>query len=167
MSKNPLSFREGPARDALLAWWRALQDAPGDRAELRRCRSVSSVFFCPAFHALRLALMPHASLRDDRLAIAAAVLAHVKTTVPAPPARQMAQAQSNGDSAPISGLRFRRLIKIGNDEPDALLRAMQRIVHALGDAANISELAHALYWWNDAVRRQWATDYYTTAPQEP
>lgn len=166
MTKQILSFREGPACDALLAWWRALQDAPGDRAELRRCRDVSSVFFCPAFHSLRLALLPLASLRDERLAIAAAVLAHVKTSVTAPPASQMAQSSSKGGSAIISGLRFRRLIKIGNDEPDALLRAMQRIVHALGGAANVAHLADALYWWNDRIRRQWASDYYTTAPKE-
>jgi CRISPR system Cascade subunit CasB len=166
MSEPSLSFREGPARDALLAWWRALQDAPGERAELRRCKTVTNVFFAPAFHRLRFALGKHARTNAERLAVVAAVLAHVKTPAHGSFASQMAAPKSAGKSATVSGLRFRRLIKVGRDEHDKLLRDMIRMVRFLGDVAHITDLANGLYWWNDQTRRQWATDYYTSAPQE-
>lgn len=166
MSEPSLSLREGPACDALLAWWRALQDTPGERAALRRCKTVTDVFFAPVFHRLRFALCKHARSNDERLAVVAAVLAHVKTPARGSFASQMAAPKSVGKNAAVSGLRFRRLIQVGRDEHDKLLRDMIRMVRFLGDVANIADLANGLYWWNDQTRRQWATDYYTRAPQE-
>ncbi len=166
MSEPSLSFREGPARDALLAWWRALQDTPGERAELQRCKTVTDIFFAPAFHRLRFALSKHARSNDERLAVVAAVLAHVKIPAHGTFASQLAAPKSGGSSAAVSGLRFRRLIQVGQDEHDKLLRDMIRMVRFLGDVANVADLANGLYWWNDKTRRQWATDYYTAAPKE-
>lgn len=166
MSERSVSFREGPALDKLLEWWRGLKNHPADRAELRRCKATSDVFFAPSFHALRLSVRQVGQVSDERLAVAAGALAHVRSEWPKPFAVQMATAKPGGTAAAVSGLRFRRLIQIGADEPDKLLRAMVRVIHLVGETANVGTLADGIYWWNDRIRRQWATEYYTTARQE-
>jgi CRISPR system Cascade subunit CasB len=168
MNEKALSFaRQSQAGTALLDWWRGLERRPGDRAELRRCSCTTDVFFVPAFHRLRLTLLEHGRVRNEKLAVVAAVVAHVKIDMHTRRfAEQMASPKEGKSSVAVSGLRFRRILQVGEDERDALLRAMSRVVRLLGGAANITDLATALYWWNDRTRRDWATLYYTNAPQE-
>ncbi len=153
----------------VLAWWRRLQDPAqrGPRAELRRANDLNEVALTPAYHQLLAALRDSRWQPKDeeweRLALIAATLSRIEQDAPEhAPAEQFAAPRKSGQGPRLSGLRFRRLIQ----EPDhaALFTPMQRVVRQLDKRANVAALARDLYWWNDDVRRRWATDYYTTAP---
>lgn len=163
--KHYLIFTNPETRDVLLGWWRALDSARGDRAELRRCHSPLNVAFTPAYHRLRLALMKHGSVKDEDLALVAGVLAHIKIYTPGSFPLQMAGSQSSdANKAALSGLRFRRILVI--DDRDKLYETMIRVVHQLGDAVDIPSLANGIYWWNDRTKKDWAFAYYEHAPSE-
>jgi CRISPR system Cascade subunit CasB len=78
-------------------------------------------------------------------------------------AEQMATGKTDG-SARVSGLRFRRLLKV--KEADGLFSALGRVVALLGGAVNLQSLANSVYFWNDRTRKQWAFEYYTKSPSE-
>lgn len=67
-------------------------------------------------------------------------------------------------SAPLSGLRFRRLVQI--EEREVLFRKLIRTLHLLGGRANVVDLAEAVFFWNDDRRRGWSLAYYQHAPSE-
>lgn len=95
----------------------------------------------------------------------AALISHVKEHQPGLTfAQQMGRPKSEGGSARVSGLRFRRLLQLRNHEE--LFPGLIRTIHLLGGAANLHSLATGAYWWNDSTRKQWAFDYYETAPDE-
>ena len=56
-------------REILIDWWRALDSARGDRAELRRCHSPLNVAFTPAYHRLRISMLKLGSVKDEDLAL--------------------------------------------------------------------------------------------------
>lgn len=158
-----LSFVSNPdARETLLKWWQELDNARGERAALRRCHETTEVVFNPAFHRLRLGLN---QFNPESLAVIAGVIAHVKSHDGSTHiAAQMAKSKAGSDSARVSELRFRRLLKI--KDRDELLGAMIRIVRLLDGNVNIASLANSIYWWNENVRKEWAYKYYETASKE-
>ena len=165
MSTAYLSFdKDSPEMQVLAAWWQALNDNRGDRAELRRCASLAEVAFTPAYHRLRLAVGKFGGPHDDGLALVAGLSARVKNnTTDGTLAEQMASGKPDG-SARVSGLRFRRLLKV--KEPDELFTAMGRVVAMLGGSVNLLSLAKSVYFWNDRTRKQWAFEYYSKSPSE-
>lgn len=165
MSTSYLRFDKGsPELQALDAWWQSLDDNRGDRAELRRCGTLAEVVFTPAYHRLRQRLCRCGVVHDDGLAVVAGLAAKVKNnTMDVPFARQMATGKPDG-SARVSGLRFRRLLKV--KEREELFTAMGRVIAMLGGAVNLQSLAQSAYFWNDITRKQWAFEYYTQAPAE-
>ncbi len=164
MSTSYLRFdKDSLELQALVAWWRSLEDNRGDRAELRRCGTLAEVVFTPAYHRLRQAVCRYGAVHDDGLAAMAGLAAKVKSnatdnTV----AEQMATGK--GDSARVSGLRFRRLLKVKDQEE--LFTALGRVIALLGGSANLQSMAQSVYFWNDRTRKQWAFDYYSKAPSE-
>ena len=42
---------------------------------------------------------------------------------------------------------------------------MLRLVRLL-KRVNVMDLAEAVYWWNDRVRKDWAVEYYSRARDE-
>ena len=76
----------------------------------------------------------------------------------------MATPKAGSDRARVSGLRFRRLLKISDREE--LYQPLIRIVRLLGGQANILSLADDIYFWGENVRKNWAYAYYETAPSE-
>ena len=165
MSTEYLKFdHDSPEAQALIAWWQSLCDNRGDRAELRRCSTLAEVAFTPAYHKLRLSVGKFGQVHADGLALVAGLAARVKSNVTADTlAEQMATGKSDG-SARVSGLRFRRLLKIKDREE--LFTAMGRVVALLGGAVNLQSFANSLYYWNDKTRKQWAFEYYTKSPSE-
>jgi len=165
MSTSYLRFdKDSPELQALDTWWRSLDDNRGDRAELRRCGTLAEVVFTPAYHRLRQSVCRSGAVHDDGLALVAGLVAKVKSnatdyTV----AGQMATGKSDG-SARVSGLRFRRLLKV--KEREEFFTAMARIIALLGGAVNLQSLAQSAYFWNDRTRKQWAFEYYSQAPSE-
>jgi CRISPR system Cascade subunit CasB len=121
------------------------------------------VVFTPSYHRLRQAVCKHGAVHDGGLAVMAGLTAKVKNnatdnTV----AEQMATGK--GDSARVSGLRFRRLLKVKDQEE--LFTAFGRIIALLGESVNLQSMAQSVYFWNDITRKQWAFDYYSKAPSE-
>ncbi len=160
---NKKSFiTNSEAREALLAWYYELNNARGDRAELRRCHTVMEVAFNPAFHRLRLNLN---QFNPESLALVSGVLAHVKNNDTSKHfAAQMATPKHGNVNARVSELRFRRLLKI--QDQSELFGAMIRIVRLLDGNVNIPSLATGLYWWNELTRKDWAYAYYDTGLKE-
>lgn len=166
MSTAYLFDKESPAQHALDVWWRELNDNRGERAVLRRCRTLAEVFFSPAYHRLYLALSRIGDVYVDRegLALVAGLATHVKIdgkegTI----AEQMATGKPDG-SARVSGLRFRRLLKV--KEKEELFSSMIRVIALLDGNVNIQSLARSVYFWNDITRKKWAFEYYSKAANE-
>lgn len=165
MNLSYLRFRsDSPEIQALTAWWRGLDEDRGERAILRRCTTLSEVVFSPAYHRLRSSVARIGYVDDEGLALVAGLAVRVKNdnnfgTI----AEQMATGKPDG-SARLSGLRFRRLLKIKGREE--LFSAMTRVIALLGDNINLRSLAQSVYFWNDRTRKQWAFDYYSKAPSE-
>jgi CRISPR system Cascade subunit CasB len=162
---------DSEAGRVLYAWWEGLKDSPGDRAELRRCSELAQVVLTPAYHRLRRELLALGTLSDTALAVLAGVLAHLEQhDASSSIAAQMAEKKGSSGTPKVSGLRFRRILKI-RDYRDLYI-AMVRVVRMLRSpsrtTANLYSLADSIYRWNnDAVRQDWARDYYTAAPGEP
>lgn len=166
MSISYLRFdKDSPELQALDAWWRSLDDNRGDRAELRRCGTLAEVVFTPAYHRLRQTICRSGAVQDDGLALVAGLAARVKNNAMGHTvAGQMATGKSEVGSARVSGLRFRRLLKV--KEREEFFTAMGRVIALLGGAVNLQSLAQSAYFWNDRTRKQWAFDYYSQAPSE-
>lgn len=165
MSTTYLKFEhDSPETQALSRWWLALNDNRGDRAELRRCSTLVEVAFTPAYHRLRLDLMKFGAVNADSLALLAGLAARVKSDIAGNTlAEQMATGRSDG-SARVSGLRFRRLLKV--KEREELFTAMGRVIALMGGAVNLHSLANSVYYWTDRTRKHWAFEYYTKSPSE-
>ena len=141
-------------------WWRRLasSDRGHDRASLARLRRAErplDVLFEPA--ALRLvARLPR--MRTERVAIVAAVLAHVTDSTDGSLPRRVGRSTLDEDhSATVSESRFRRLLQ---SEGDELLQPMRRLVRMAKGTANVHELARAILYWGDRVKRDWTFAYY-------
>ncbi|MBS2027356.1 MAG: type I-E CRISPR-associated protein Cse2/CasB [Deltaproteobacteria bacterium] len=163
MSEPDLVPAEGQQRpdDPWWRWWSSLEHRKGDRAALRRCRSVRDVALEPAFHDVLKRLGKGWSGSDrERIAAAVGVLAQVEQNSPA---RSLADAMASpkGDKPTVSDFRFRRLLRL--ETPDELLHELPRIIRQLGGAAPISQLARDLMRWDDDVRKRWALHYYEKA----
>lgn len=165
MSTTYVKFEhDSPETLALANWWQSLDNNRGDRAELRRCSTLVEVAFTPAYHRLRLAVVKFGLVNADALAVVAGLAARVKRNIAGNTmAEQMATGKVDG-SARVSGLRFRRLLKV--KEREELFTAMGRVIALLGDAVNLQSLANSIYFWNDRTRKQWAFEYYTKSPSE-
>lgn len=165
MSTTYLSFEhDTPETQALIAWWESLNDNRGDRAELRRCSTLAEVAFTPAYHRLRLAVGKFGPMNADGLALVAGLAARVKSNVTGNSVAEQMATGKGDSSAQVSGLRFRRLLKI--KEREELFTAMGRVIALLGGAVNLQSFANSIYFWGDRTRKQWAFEYYTKSPSE-
>jgi CRISPR system Cascade subunit CasB len=160
------SFSDNPElQKLLLDWWQGLDQARGDRAELRRATRPAEVAFCPSFHRLLHSLHRVGSLSAESLAVVAGVLSHIKyCDESAVFAAQMATPKPGADGARVSGLRFRRLLKFSDREE--LYQPLIRTVRLLDGRANLISLADGIYFWGENVRKQWAYSYYEKTPSE-
>jgi len=143
-------------------WWSALEHHKGDRASLRRCRTVLDVSMEPEFHHLLgdLGSTLTKEADRDRVAAAAGVLAHVRKDIPGHSFADL-MARLKGDKEVVSDARFRRLLRL--ETPDELLHELVRIVQMVGGDAPIRSLAEDVARWGDPVRKKWAFDYYAKA----
>lgn len=153
-----------PFESIVRRWWMTLDGRRGDRAGLRRARTPSEVCFEPAYHRLlRDVRQTRIRVDDERLPVIAGVIAHVEQDdFTRTFATQMA-LEHNG-KARVSGLRFRRLLAV--DDTAELQTSLIRMIHLLDRTAPVGDLADSIRWWNDRTKKQWAVDYYGTAPTE-
>ena len=155
--------RDSDAVEVASEWWRRLASSErgvdrASMARLRRAERPLDVLFEPA--ALRLvARLPR--MRPERVAIVAAVLAHVTESADAPLARIVGRSTMDDEhSAAVSESRFRRLLQSDGDE---LMHRMRRVVRMAKGRADVSDLARAILYWGDRVRRDWIFAYYAVA----
>lgn len=148
----------------LLEWWNQLQDNRGDRAALRRAASIDQIIFNPAFHRLWRGLKGTTWQRAERVAVIAALAARVRTHRPEKSfATQLGTPAKGREKAPLSGLRFRRLLQASGSA--ALLKGCSRAIAMCDNNVNLLNLAESAYWWGEGVQKRWAFDYYDANPQ--
>jgi len=154
----------GPLGKALFRWWKALNDNRGDRAELRRCEDLLQVMQTSAFQRIRrqlveMGLRPEDSERD-RLAAVIGLAAHVTAPTDAEIQKalpRVSEAFSEGDKPAVSPLRFRQLLDARTD--DELFTRLRRVLPLVKDRVNLFDLANAVFYWGDGVRKRWVYDY--------
>jgi len=156
-------FKPGSeSAEILHLWWKGLKDQKGECARLRRAPSPVEVVFSPAYHRL----FGQIHIHRERLASVAGLVSHIKEDTHSSKnlPQQMATPKTGSDNAIVSGLRFRRLLAISDRA--ALYPMMIRVIRLLGGRLNLLSLAESVYWWNERTWKDWAYDYYATAPKE-
>lgn len=157
---NQVTFRQHQAfGDLLFRWWKELANDRGGRAALRRAPDITSVVMLPAYQQLHRRLLvagwPNENWRNDRLAAAAGLLAHVEElgseTLP------VAMSRRDGDKPRLSPLRFVRLLE--SPDIDALFSGLRRALPLVGHQADVLALATDVVNWGDAVKKRWAYGY--------
>jgi CRISPR system Cascade subunit CasB len=94
-----------------------------------------------------------------RVALAAAVLAHVRADEPGRVARKIGPDDPDRpETALLKPLRFRRLMEAAT--PDERLLAFRRLVGIAGGSLNITDLADALLAWSETRQQRWVYDYW-------
>ena len=145
---------------ALQRWWDDLQQHSGDRAELRRAKTVEDVILLPVFQRACARFRPFFQEEKNweyRLAAILGLLAHIRK-----PTNEMVVLQMAGKPKPVvSELRFRRLIQRDRKE---LYISMIRVLRLLGNKANLHDLANSVYYWGDRVKQEWAFAYFPNTP---
>lgn len=153
-----------PLGEALQRWWTDLQKRNGDRAELRRAKTITDVILLPSFQRACIRFSPFFQYETDdswkpRLAAILGLLAHVRQLNP----DQSLAIQMAGNPPIVSELRFRRLIQ--RDRADLYI-SMIRVLRMLNNKANLHDLAYSVYYWGDGVKRRWAFDYFPNTPEK-
>lgn len=151
-----------PLGKALKKCWEDLQRNRGDRAELRRAKSVNDIILLPVFQRNCLRFNPFFQNEhhwESRLAAVIGLLAHIRATEE----KSLLASQMAGNPPVISELRFRRLLQRDRKE---LYVAMVRVLHMLGNKANMYDLANSVYYWGDSVKRDWAFKYFPNTPDK-
>lgn len=142
----------------LKEWWSDLDNKKGERAELRRAKSINEVLLLPCFYRslqnLQTNLEGHKDLwqSQEQWAMILGLLSHIDEIDETKSlARQMADKE-------FSELRFRRLIQCDRDE---LYISLIRIIRLLKKRVNLYDLANSCYFWGDAIKQKWMFDYFT------
>jgi CRISPR system Cascade subunit CasB len=157
---TPLNFRLQQAwGELLLRWWHELADDTGGRAALRRAPDLTAVVMLPAFQRLHRRLLtagwPGQHWRNDHLAAAAGLLAHVKEASEQP--LPLAMSQRENDKPRVSELRFMRLLE--SPDIDALFAGLRRTLPLLQHRCDPLALATDVVNWGDDVKKRWAYAY--------
>lgn len=143
-------------------WWQGLEEDRASRAVLRRCATLDAVTLSDAYQRFYRYMMAcnawpadASTWQNDKLAVIAGLLAHIKTEdVQRLPIKM---SELSGDKPLVSELRFRGLLKI--ETTDDLFVSLRRALPLIDNKANIYQLANDVYWWNDNTKKQWAYSY--------
>jgi CRISPR system Cascade subunit CasB len=144
--------------ETVYEWWRQnlapQQDngsVRGFRARLRRAENAVDAAAEPLF----IDLYDLLERRPDPIALAhlTCVLALVKQHEDTRIAQKF-----GGDPAPLSSLRFQRLIR--SREQADLAVALRRALPLIGHSANVRALSSDFLGWDDRARTRWCFDYF-------
>lgn len=159
-----LTFQsDSPEGKAIASLWKQLQKNHGQRAELRRCRSITDVMLTPTYQHFCRRYCKELSATDPRIAAVAGLVSHLKEDPFIAQNLARSMSDSAGERPVVSELRFRRLLERSRED---LYPAMIRILRMLGGKTNIYDLARDIYWWGDGVRKEWAFTYYPRVPDK-
>lgn len=159
-------------------WWQSLQPQiedhngrtnrgdPGALARLRR--AANPVEALMEEQTIRLARMMIVGREDyaklEHIGVLAGVLAHVKEHDGKSKAAQQLGPQKD-DSCAMSSLRFHRLLAA--QTPVELMTQMRHAVKLLKGKANITDIARAIYFWNNRTRIEWTYSYWNAGIGSP
>ncbi|MBN2701188.1 MAG: type I-E CRISPR-associated protein Cse2/CasB [Methylothermaceae bacterium] len=158
-----------PAGQILQDWWLELIENRGERAELRRAKSVIDAALQPVTIRLITRLQSTPTDNQQRLAMIAGLSSHLdphseQTILRDPKPLPEKMTTSKGERVLVSELRFRRLLRYQSTEE--LYRPMIRVLALLDHRANLFDLAESMYWWGDRVRKDWAFAYFPNLPHQ-
>ena len=149
-------------------WWTRLKDPSGRHraalARIRRAHTTIDVIQEPEALRLIARLRPY-RINDDRVATLAGVLALVRENHDVRVARAVGRRSLDEDqSAQLSEARFRRLMQT---ESGDLMAQMRRLVQMTKGRANVRDLAEAILYWGDQIRKEWTFEYYAVGSASP
>ncbi|MFA6037411.1 MAG: type I-E CRISPR-associated protein Cse2/CasB [Legionellales bacterium] len=149
-------FDVGP----IIAWLKDLNENNGQRAILRRCKTLPEIYLQPAYVNLCQTLGEQGTRKQ--LVLIAGILAHIKNPenydVAEHFCQKMALKKSSSDAPQISRLRFQRLLTVKSD--DQRFRLLIRIVPQI-EKFNLNSFIEDLFYWGDNKKKQWAFHYYS------
>lgn len=166
-NKKPKLFELGhPATEFILEWWKNLEHNKGDRAEIRRCKSLAEMMKKPSF--LRfyfgLADILENTLSKEQVAIIAGLASYIEYNKHEDNedklfAYQIARKKGQESEKPkLSELRFRRLLEINDREK--LYRFLIQSIRLLEKEINLLNLLSIAYYWGEINKQKLAYDYY-------
>lgn len=170
------SVRPGKSGGAK-AWWESVQPSKngdgrtgggnrGALARLRRCSSWIEAAAEPETALLFNRIGQGQVKRLPRVAVLAAVLAHVRADETSKVASSIGPQGGDDATARFSPLRLRRLLTTEGD--DAILTAFRRLVALKGGTADVANLATLiLNWDNEKTRMKFAFDYWQAGQAAP
>ncbi|MCS6984937.1 MAG: type I-E CRISPR-associated protein Cse2/CasB [Leptospiraceae bacterium] len=168
----PLFKENTKSRQELIKWWQGLEEERGARATLRRAASLVEIVPVRYAHYLlyRLWQCQEDNInqdKQDKIMMLCGILSHVRENEAKDSfAKQLARKKGNNQPV-FSELRFQRLLQYEDIVHEPLFyQEIVRAIHQLGFKANIADLAHSLYYWNDITIKNWAYDYFRVA-EEP
>ena len=145
----------------LTDWWEKLEDDRASRAVLRRCATLDAVTLSDAYQRFYRYMLAcgwpenSSEWQRDKLAAIAGLVAYVrKEDIQRLPIRM---SELKGDRPLVSEIRFRDLLKV--ETINDLFISLRRILPLIDYQADIRQLAHDIYWWNDDIKKQWAYSY--------
>lgn len=147
---------------ALVRWWKSLENNRGARAELRRAHDLTTVALSGAYQRFYRQMiktgwyenLPSDDYRNECLVAIAGLLAHVKSE----DTRKMPVIFSEGEKPSFSELRFRRLLE--SSTLDEVFVGLRRALPLVSHRANLHDLANALLFWGDKIKKEWAYAYH-------
>lgn len=174
-SKESGLFEKGnPAADYLLEWWDKLKQNKGDRAELRRCRSLDEIQRTSAYQRCYWPGIKHFTQGEwkpnkEQMAIVVGVSAYVEDNDIEKKDDQQEHQEvdlfgyqiSRGDKPKLSELKFRRLLKINDREK--LFHFLIQIIRLLDKKLNLLDLLSVAYYWGEKTKTNLAYQYYEKA----
>lgn len=160
----PLNLNPASAEGQAIQRWLSYlgEHDKGGRAELRRASSVLAAAMCQATHRLyrQLDAICQGDISEtqrERLAMACALMAHVKKPGTLPLPQAMSERKPGSDRIPVSELRFRRLLDAHDNE--ALFSGLRRVLPLIDGLVCPVQLTRDVLFWGDTVKRTWAYDY--------
>lgn len=150
--------------DALVQWYRDLENNKADRAALRRCASLQEVYETAAFWYLYKQMhVAGVHAGEEQLALVAAILSHVKSTSPSSAMslpQAMAYKKNGSDKPVVSPMRFERMLQHA-DRGD-LFRPLLGLIRIVDTSQlSIEAIASGLWFWGPSKRKEWAKEYFT------
>jgi CRISPR system Cascade subunit CasB len=162
-------------------WWRELQPDtqrgraprgnPAALAKLRRASSWLEAAAIPETVVLFSALRTRGVQSFSRVAVLAAVLAHVRERSDFLVAGSVGKAPNEKDASPVlSELRLARLLRVIGD--DDIMSAFRRLVAIMGNTANVADLSEQILFWDhpergDRRRVRFAFNYWKAGDAAP
>lgn len=159
-------FQDGSVTSSFLeVWWNKLQQARGDRAELRRSNGVQMIAFLPVYFRF-LSEFREAMKKDgyqtkpnpERIQAVLGLLSHVKKPVSGSIGDLMARSKKGSDTPRVSDTRFRKILRL--DTIQDYYSYSVRLLKLMDGEVNPANLAYITYFWGEKIKRILAYQYY-------